>query len=45
MRLGKLLKKDDVLQDYEELYIHDLLTKLKEDTKAKRQGDGVVDTE
>lgn len=34
LRLSKLLKKYDFLQDYEDLYIHDLLTKLKEGTKA-----------
>lgn len=34
LRLGKLLKNYGVLQDYEDLYIYDLLTKLQEDTKA-----------
>lgn len=33
-RISKLLKKYDVLQDYEDLYVYDLLTKLKEDTNA-----------
>ncbi len=32
--LGRFLKSQDVLHDYEHLYIYDLLTKLKENTKV-----------